>query len=262
MTGHLSDQDVDRLGRMGLGLVSTEQGLALLDAAIANPDPALVGVPLDRRGRSPQDPVPPLLRGLIRTPARQAAAAAGGRLSAVPAGERDAAALELVRAQAAAILGHAAPPTSTLSGRSRTSGSTRSRPSSCATGSSTSPDCGFRRPSSSTIRRRPSWPRSSARSRATRTQRPARKRAAPDADPARALRPTAAAGTRSAAPRPEPATCWRPRGSPARRVAGAARGLTFRAWVLRERVRLARAGCRLVVETKGLPPRSTACPGS
>ena len=36
-------------------------------------------------------------------------------------------------------------------------------------------------------------------------------------------------------------------------IAAAVRGLRFRAWVLRSRVRLARVGCRLVVETDGTP---------
>src|SRR5439155_18160618 len=94
--------------------LSSERGLELFDAACALDDPALVPVQLDlgalrEMGRTGF--LPPLMRGLVRVPARRARSTGSlaRRLAETPAEERDALVLELVRAQTAAVLRHAGP---------------------------------------------------------------------------------------------------------------------------------------------------------
>ncbi|MEQ0565333.1 type I polyketide synthase [Amycolatopsis sp. NEAU-NG30] len=87
--------------------MSIEDGLALFDAALAADRALTLPVQLDLAAfRS--GPVPALLRGLVRTPARRArpVSSLGERLAAVPAAEREELLLELVRTEAAAVLGH------------------------------------------------------------------------------------------------------------------------------------------------------------
>ncbi|WP_046386706.1 type I polyketide synthase, partial [Kitasatospora aureofaciens] len=116
MTGGLTAADLDRLAAAGTPALSAADGLALFDAALTRPQAVLLPVRLDlpvlRAGRE----VPPLLRGLIRTPARRAAAAAteaagtlARRLAGLDARARTEAAVELVRAEVAAVLRHADP---------------------------------------------------------------------------------------------------------------------------------------------------------
>ncbi|MFI1853907.1 SDR family NAD(P)-dependent oxidoreductase [Streptomyces sp. NPDC020480] len=113
MTGALSDTDVKRLNRGGLRALSEEEGVALFDAAARLPEPVLVPVHLDLRGRGD---APPLLRGLVAAPRRRAAAAHSAadsgwrdRLRGLSAGERSALLVDLVREHVATVLGHAAP---------------------------------------------------------------------------------------------------------------------------------------------------------
>ncbi|WP_188295436.1 SDR family NAD(P)-dependent oxidoreductase [Streptomyces sp. CBMA156] len=113
MAGGLTEADRRRHD----GLSDTE-GLALLDAAWTSGQALLVPVRLDLSGIRQQAAtagVPPLLRALVRTPARRAAQAASGGaqstvldgLLALPREERRPAMLELVRGQVAAVLGFA-----------------------------------------------------------------------------------------------------------------------------------------------------------
>ncbi|MFI9031287.1 beta-ketoacyl synthase N-terminal-like domain-containing protein, partial [Streptomyces sp. NPDC053560] len=95
-------------------LLGVEQGLALFDAALAGPDAAVVPVRLDLTALRQQGAVPPLLRGLVRAPARRAVAAAAGgdtgladQLGRLDRAERRETLLHLVRSQAAMVLGHA-----------------------------------------------------------------------------------------------------------------------------------------------------------
>ncbi|MCC3773904.1 SDR family NAD(P)-dependent oxidoreductase [Streptomyces sp. UNOB3_S3] len=116
MTGTLSDADMQRIAASGVPPLTPEQGLALFDAAVGLDEPYVVPIgPAGRGGRAP-GVVPPLLRGLIRGGRRTAATAAGGagtaaalslRLSTL--GEEDAlrSLTDLVRTEAAAVLGHA-----------------------------------------------------------------------------------------------------------------------------------------------------------
>nr|UHY14125.1 PKS I [Verrucosispora sp.] len=113
MTDRLDAQDRRRMSRSGLTPLSTEDGLALFDLAIAGPAPAVVPIRLDPAEDADADA--PMLRGLVRAPRRRAArntVTADGfrdRLAAMPEGQRAAAVLTLVRTHAAAVLGHNGP---------------------------------------------------------------------------------------------------------------------------------------------------------
>ncbi|MFC4469420.1 SDR family NAD(P)-dependent oxidoreductase [Streptomyces xiangluensis] len=112
MTAALADRDQRRISALGLPPLTAEQGLALFDAALATDAPALAPLPVGSAPMSPGLPVPALLRGLVR-PGRRTAG--GGtvtrgalvdRLTALPADERRRHLVELVRAEAAGVLGH------------------------------------------------------------------------------------------------------------------------------------------------------------
>ncbi|MFJ6185178.1 SDR family NAD(P)-dependent oxidoreductase, partial [Streptomyces sp. NPDC092295] len=114
MTRTLTDIDVERIARSGMPPLTVEQGVALFDAALATGLPAVAPVRLDLPVLRTQGEIPPLLRGLIRTPGRRAAAqvseTAGGlaqRLTGLNAAERREILLDLVRGQVAQVLGHA-----------------------------------------------------------------------------------------------------------------------------------------------------------
>jgi acyl transferase domain-containing protein/acyl-CoA synthetase (AMP-forming)/AMP-acid ligase II/thioesterase domain-containing protein/acyl carrier protein len=103
--------------------LSTRQGLALFDAALRSTEPVLAPILLDRAAlRSGARQLPPPLRGLVRQDRPTAAATASGsagspgqmlepgawrkRLAPIPPGEREAALMELLRADVAAVLGY------------------------------------------------------------------------------------------------------------------------------------------------------------
>ncbi|HWI95646.1 MAG TPA: SDR family NAD(P)-dependent oxidoreductase, partial [Solirubrobacterales bacterium] len=97
--------------RLGFAPISPPQGLELFDAARARSEPLLAPVlfdPASLRQQAASGTLPPILRGLVRAPMRPRSAAAsslGARLAALPEAERSAHALELVRAEVAAVLG-------------------------------------------------------------------------------------------------------------------------------------------------------------
>ncbi|MGW0964599.1 SDR family NAD(P)-dependent oxidoreductase, partial [Streptomyces gelaticus] len=117
MTGHLGDTEIQRLYRTGLRLLETEQGMRLFDASVALDEPLLVPHPMDLsvlRGQG--EAVPVLLRGLVRARVRRTVEARGDvpggsalvqRLAALDETGRRELLLELVRANAASVLGHA-----------------------------------------------------------------------------------------------------------------------------------------------------------
>ncbi|MEU2511939.1 SDR family NAD(P)-dependent oxidoreductase [Streptomyces syringium] len=114
MTGTLDDADLQRLARSGMPALSVEQGVALFDAALAGAEPVVVPVRLDLPALRTLGETPALLRGLIHTPARRtvtavspAAEGIAQRLSGLSDAERRDVLLDLVRDQAAAVLGHA-----------------------------------------------------------------------------------------------------------------------------------------------------------
>ncbi|MFD8094684.1 type I polyketide synthase [Streptomyces malaysiensis] len=116
MTGELDEADVSRMSRGGVVALSAAEGLELFDAAYRTDEALLVPMRLDlaamRAEAASTGVVAPLLRGLVRVPARRAAegAAASGALARRLAGLNEAeqlgALLELVRTQVAAVLGH------------------------------------------------------------------------------------------------------------------------------------------------------------
>ncbi|MEV7427892.1 SDR family NAD(P)-dependent oxidoreductase, partial [Streptomyces sp. NPDC091212] len=115
MTGTLSDIDLHRIARTGMPEITPSEGVALFDAALACEVGNAVVLPVrfDLAALRDRGDVPPLLRGLIRTPVRRAAvagtaAAAGlaGRLAALDEPARKDVILDLVRGQIALVLGH------------------------------------------------------------------------------------------------------------------------------------------------------------
>ncbi|MEU0846213.1 type I polyketide synthase [Streptomyces sp. NPDC005962] len=117
MTGDMTDADRARLARAGIVGLETEQGLALLDTALASGLPTLAPIRLDLAvmRRQARDTEPPaLFRTLVRGGAPQAAATAAGvsatdpaqSLAALSAEDRQQALLKLVRGHTATVLGH------------------------------------------------------------------------------------------------------------------------------------------------------------
>ncbi|SCL72044.1 Acyl transferase domain-containing protein [Micromonospora citrea] len=115
MTTELDDVHLNRISRSGVAAMEAEEGLALFDAACRTTDAALVPARLDLAAMKVQfagGSIPPLYRALIRTPAR-AATTTGASLVQQLAGlgdaDRAAALVEIVRGQAAAVLGYPDP---------------------------------------------------------------------------------------------------------------------------------------------------------
>ncbi|WP_406438620.1 type I polyketide synthase [Streptomyces sp. NBC_01613] len=103
-----------------LRALSVAQGLALFDAALREGEPVLAPVLLDRAHlRSAQEPLPPLLQGLVRprTPAAESAGPGPEQpwepgawrkvLAEVPAAQRESRLVELMSTDVAAVLGYA-----------------------------------------------------------------------------------------------------------------------------------------------------------
>ncbi|MFJ6714522.1 SDR family NAD(P)-dependent oxidoreductase [Streptomyces sp. NPDC091265] len=116
LTGHLDSTDRARMSRGGVIPMAAGQGLALLDAALTEPRPAVAAARFHLPPGTVPDAVPAVLRSLVRAPGRRAAAqapAAGTgelreRLAGLAAAERTDAVLALVHSHVAAVLGHAA----------------------------------------------------------------------------------------------------------------------------------------------------------
>ncbi|MFH8590164.1 type I polyketide synthase, partial [Streptomyces celluloflavus] len=111
MTSGLDDRDVRRAEAAGMPLLSVEQGAALFDAALATGEPAVAPVRLDLPALRAQSEIAPLLRGLVRTRSRRQAVAGADtglteQLNRLERADRRAALLDLVRGQAALVLGH------------------------------------------------------------------------------------------------------------------------------------------------------------
>ncbi|MFF4533449.1 SDR family NAD(P)-dependent oxidoreductase [Streptomyces sp. NPDC001407] len=120
MTGHLGETDLARMKRTGFTPLTTEGGLALLDAARAHGRPHLVAVDFDARAVAAQPAAsrPALLRALATTVPggrdRRPTAATGApsgdgladRLAGLPVPERQRLLLDLVRGNVAGVLGH------------------------------------------------------------------------------------------------------------------------------------------------------------
>ncbi len=112
LTASVGETEVARLGRAGVLALSDEEGVALFDQACALGEALCVGVRLDTaviRGQARTGALPALLRGLVRaTPVRAASSGLlARRLAGVSEAERRSIALDLVRTEAAIVLGHA-----------------------------------------------------------------------------------------------------------------------------------------------------------
>ncbi|MCE6998174.1 SDR family NAD(P)-dependent oxidoreductase [Saccharothrix sp. S26] len=97
LTGHLTEADQGRLARSGIVPMSTEQALALFDAALSDGAPALVPARLDLAA--------PSLRGLTHRPRRIADTDLARRLASLPEADQHAVVLDLVRTHTAVVLG-------------------------------------------------------------------------------------------------------------------------------------------------------------
>ncbi|AUS81208.1 hypothetical protein C1701_26005 [Actinoalloteichus sp. AHMU CJ021] len=114
MTAHLAEADLTSKARQGSGALSAQEGLALFDLAWTRPDPVLVPARLDLAELAAGDrAVPTVLRDLApaapvqRTPPRAAPARSfTERLAELSEEEGEEAVVELVRREAAAVLGH------------------------------------------------------------------------------------------------------------------------------------------------------------
>ncbi|MFC5289949.1 SDR family NAD(P)-dependent oxidoreductase [Actinokineospora guangxiensis] len=110
LTSGLGAADLGRMARGGVRPLSTSDGLALFDAALRSGRSVLVPTRLDLAGPR-ADQAPALLRDLVRPARRRAAATAppedlAGRVAALPAADAKHLLLDLVRGQAATVLGH------------------------------------------------------------------------------------------------------------------------------------------------------------
>ncbi|MFG1646567.1 SDR family NAD(P)-dependent oxidoreductase [Amycolatopsis sp. NPDC049252] len=117
MGSGLAGTDVDRMAREGLPPLTAETGLALFDAALDGGFTTVLPIELDRaalRAHARTTEVAPVLRGLAKVTTRRAAGPAtagpalGDRLTALPDEERSTLLIDLVRHNAAAVLGHEA----------------------------------------------------------------------------------------------------------------------------------------------------------
>jgi acyl transferase domain-containing protein/acyl carrier protein len=103
--------DQDRMRRTGIAPIDASLGTALFDAATTVDAAALVPIRVNAKELTGE--VPDMLRGLVRTRVRREAGSTGSadsfrqRMTALSEEDRKAELLELIRAHAAAILGHA-----------------------------------------------------------------------------------------------------------------------------------------------------------
>ncbi|WP_446681702.1 SDR family NAD(P)-dependent oxidoreductase, partial [Allokutzneria oryzae] len=114
MTGHLGDTDLNRMTKAGVTALSTTDGLALFDAALATDRATVVPIRLDLPTLRASSILPAALSDLTGARTRRVAAAetSGGdalatRLAATPRADRERVLLDLVRGNVATVLGHA-----------------------------------------------------------------------------------------------------------------------------------------------------------
>ncbi|MFK4106525.1 SDR family NAD(P)-dependent oxidoreductase, partial [Streptomyces sp. NPDC019531] len=127
MGGDLDEAALRRARRIGLVGLTPQDNLGLLDRALACAAPAVAPLRIDTQAlRTGDDEIPAVLRGLVRRPVRRRAVAGGSafagaggagsgtasvaqRLAGLDEAARTEALLDLVRTQAADILGHSGP---------------------------------------------------------------------------------------------------------------------------------------------------------
>ncbi|MEU8825804.1 type I polyketide synthase [Streptomyces sp. NPDC048636] len=111
---HLGEVDHKRMARGGVTGLSAEEGMALFDATLHAPRSVVLPMKLNftvLRAEAADGSVPPLLRRLIRQGRRTAQPGGGAdalveRLARAGAGDQEQILLDLVRQEAAAVLGH------------------------------------------------------------------------------------------------------------------------------------------------------------
>ncbi|UGT45357.1 SDR family NAD(P)-dependent oxidoreductase [Nocardia yamanashiensis] len=109
----LSEDDFDRMRRLGFPPLSESDGLALFDAAVAAGHPQTVALRIDPAVlRTRGEQIPALVRGLVPAPARRVNRTPAGqallqKLAGLPDADRATALVDFVRTVAAGILGHA-----------------------------------------------------------------------------------------------------------------------------------------------------------
>ncbi|MFI5832025.1 SDR family NAD(P)-dependent oxidoreductase, partial [Streptomyces sp. NPDC051578] len=117
MSGALTEADLQRMSRTGIGALTAEYGLDLFDRALTVDTPVVLPIRLDVRTLAAAgDALPPLFRGLVRIRPRRAAVTSSedagslrGRLAGLDREARVALLLDLVRTQVAATLGYPGP---------------------------------------------------------------------------------------------------------------------------------------------------------
>ncbi|WP_208876629.1 SDR family NAD(P)-dependent oxidoreductase [Streptomyces armeniacus] len=115
LTATLDEGNRSRMSRNGVVPMTADEGLALLDASLARTGgPLLVPARMDQvalRAMAGKGLLPVLFRGLVRMPARRAAAGVplGQRLAGLDEAAQTELLLQTVRTQIAAVLGHASP---------------------------------------------------------------------------------------------------------------------------------------------------------
>ncbi len=116
LTSHLAESDLARMARAGILPLSCEEGLELFDAALTAGEALVVPVRLDTRtlrSRALTGELPALLKGLVRTAQHRERSVSdrqlAQRLADLSDSERAGVVLDLVRAQAALVLGHSSP---------------------------------------------------------------------------------------------------------------------------------------------------------
>ena len=112
MTSHLSEADLARMARSGVVALSDAQGLALFDRALASGLPGALALGLDPaalRAAASSGLLPPIFSALVRAPVRRRSTkgpSLAAKLAGLDEAERGALTADLVRAEAAAVLGH------------------------------------------------------------------------------------------------------------------------------------------------------------
>jgi len=115
MTADLSEADISRMTRSGVGALSSEHGLELFDAALSASEALTLPLPLDLpalRAQARAGTLPALFSELVQAPARRAGeqrVSLARRLAVTPEAEREDLILDLVRTQIATVLGYASP---------------------------------------------------------------------------------------------------------------------------------------------------------
>ncbi|MEV4316931.1 type I polyketide synthase [Actinocrispum sp. NPDC049592] len=108
MGTELDQNDVARIGRYGITAMSPAQGLAMLDTCLAGDLATAVAARLDLTRLTS---VPPVLRGLVRTPKQEAKTGVplADRIAGLDEPGQGQVLLEVIRTEVAGVLGHTSP---------------------------------------------------------------------------------------------------------------------------------------------------------